>query len=158
MCKPLACTELHHDQSGRNGACYLLLTTYYLLLATLYPTLAPTYYLLLTTYYLRPTTYYLLSTSTIYYLLPSIPGADVLARIVKENGIQPFNVVGAGGDSTGHAGSGRVGQRGRFKVMMEAQGARSIILVGCARHFKELEIKAAKTAAFGKLGQLKYKV
>ena len=80
-------------------------------------------------------------------------------RIVDENGILPTNIVGAGGDSTGHAGSGRIGQRGRFKAAMEARGAKHMVLCGCIRHFKELEIKSAKGASFGaKLCELEYKV
>ena len=82
----------------------------------------------------------------------------MLVRIVDENGIQPKNVVGAGGDSTGHAGSGLNGQRGRFKAAMEARSAPHLILCGCTRHFKELEIRSAKNASFGKIGELKYKV
>lgn len=59
---------------------------------------------------------------------------------------RPELCAGAGGDSTGHAYQQRVGLRTR----LEKRGLESgrMLIYGCVRHFKELELKAAFEAGW----------
>lgn len=68
-------------------------------------------------------------------------GADVLVRQFKLGGLKPEKCAGLIGDSTGHAEVQREGAADQ----LAQKGARRelIIIAGCIRHFKELELKAA---------------
>lgn len=68
-------------------------------------------------------------------------GADVLFRQFTLAGLRPETCAGLIGDSTGHAVTQREGTADR----LAEKGARRefIIIAGCVRHFKELELKAA---------------
>ena len=71
-------------------------------------------------------------------------GAAVLARAVEEAQLNPRLCVGAQGDSTGHAEVQRVGlQDALVEKGLERE---QMIISGCIRHFKELELKAAHGA------------
>ena len=76
-------------------------------------------------------------------------GGAVLARAVKDANLNPKLCAGAQGDSTGHAEVQRsvlqddLVQRGLDRSKM--------IISGCIRHFKELELKAATTGGWGKV-------
>ena len=71
-------------------------------------------------------------------------GADVLEHQLAKGGYRPELCCGAGGDSTSHAG-GSNGQRVGLRERLEKKGLKpnTMILYGCVRHFKELELKAA---------------
>ena len=73
-------------------------------------------------------------------------GADVLDRQLDLAGRKPELCVGAGGDSTDHA----IKQRTGLCSRLEAKGleAGRMLIYGCVRHFKELELKAAFEAGW----------
>jgi hypothetical protein len=65
---------------------------------------------------------------------------DVLVRILTHAGLRPENFAGAGGDSTEHA---RIQREGLAAWLKEQGLKRWMLLVGCIRHFKQLELKAS---------------
>ena len=73
-------------------------------------------------------------------------GADVLDRQLDLAGRKPELCVGAGGDSTDHA----IKQRTGLEERLVAKGleASRMLIYGCVRHFKELELKAAFEAGW----------
>ena len=79
-------------------------------------------------------------------------GADVLERQLELAGRKPETCCGAGGDSTAHAGgtNPNASQREGLRARLVAKGLESgrMLLYGCVRHFKELELKATFEAGW----------
>lgn len=79
-------------------------------------------------------------------------GADVLDRQLDLAGRKPEKCCGAGGDSTAHAGgtNPNASQREGLRARLVAKGLESgrMLLYGCIRHFKELELKATFEAGW----------
>ena len=79
-------------------------------------------------------------------------GADVLERQLELAGRKPERCCGAGGDSTAHAGGSNpnASQREGLRARLVAKGLEPgrMLLYGCVRHFKELELKATFEAGW----------